>query len=72
MSSFSSPPNSSGANTTAWRASGIPYWYGPPTTWGTASKLNNGGGEETIHSRVLPRQGFHGALAPDFHDTTML
>ena len=66
--SVSSPPISGGANTTAWRAPGMPYWYGPPTTWGSASKLKIDGGEETCHSRVRPRQGFHGALGPWAHE----
>ncbi len=70
--SVSSPPISSGAKTTAWRAPGTPYWYGPPTTWGVASKLNSDGGEETSHSRVRPRHGFQGALGPRTHELIML
>ena len=62
--SVSSPPISSGAKTTAWRAPGTPYWYGPPTTCGVASKLKSDGGDETSHSSVRPRQGFQGALGP--------
>ena len=62
--SVSSPPISSGAKTTAWRAPGTPYWYGPPTTCGVASKLKSDGGDDTSHSSVRPRQGFQGAFGP--------
>ena len=45
-------------------APGTPYSYGPPTTVGTASKLNTGGGEETCHSSVSARHGFAAARGP--------
>ena len=70
--SVSSPPISSGAKTTAWRAPGTPYWYGPPTTCGVASKLKSDGGDETSHSSVRPRHGFHGAIGPLRHEVIML
>ena len=53
-------------------APGTPYSYGPPTTVGTRSKLNTGGGEETCHSSVSARHGFAGARAPPRHEATML
>src|SRR5205823_10536090 len=53
-------------------APGTPYSYGPPTTVGTASKLNTGGGEETCHSRVSARHGFDGARGPPRQEATML
>ncbi len=37
-----------------------------------ASKLKRDGGDETSHSSVRPRQGFHGATGPFFHDQIML
>ena len=36
----------------------------PPTTVGTSSKLNTGGGEDTCHSSVCARHGFAGASGP--------
>src|SRR6202161_1188227 len=52
-------------------APGTPYSYGPPTTVGTLSKLNTGGGEETCHSIVIPRHGFFTARGPPRQLVTM-
>src|ERR671922_2048979 len=51
-------------------APGTPYSYGPPTTVGTASKLNTGGGEETCHSSVSARHGLAAAFGPCRHEAT--
>ena len=56
----------------ACRAPGTPNSYGPPTTRGTSSKLNTGGGEETCHSIVFARHGLAVAFGPHFQETTML
>src|SRR3954470_23360848 len=49
---------------TPWTAPGTPYSYGPPTTVGTVSKLNTGGGGETCHSSVRARHGLASARGP--------
>ena len=53
-------------------APGTPYSYGPPTTVGTLSKLNTGGGEDTCHSSVSARQGLASARGPWRQEATML
>ena len=53
-------------------APGTPYSYGPPTTSGTRSKLNTGGGEDTCHSSVSARHGFAVAGGPLRHEATVL
>ena len=57
------PPPSSGLST-ACRAPGTPYSYGPPTTCGISSKLKIGGGEDTCHSSVRACHGFASAIGP--------
>src|SRR5439155_18906342 len=52
----------------ACRAPGTPYSYGPPTTCGISSKLKIGGGDDTCHSSVSARHGFPGASGPYRHE----
>src|SRR3954452_15036239 len=62
----------SGRLNTPCTAPGTPYSYGPPTTVGTVSKLNTGGGGPPCHSSVSARHGLAGARAPPRHEAMML
>src|SRR5204863_5038249 len=57
---------------TACLAPGTPYSYGLPTTCGSSSKLNTGGGELTCHSSVSARHGLPDASGPCAHERAML